>query len=279
MTQRYRNWCFTDFSLLDWRAIFNADVNIRYVCYGEEICPKTGRKHYQGWLQTTNQRRLSTMKKINKTIHWEGCIGTELHNEKYCKKDGNYVTIGKFVTQGYRSDLEGVFEAIRNGKGIYEIASENPTLYCKYRNGIEHFKEMVNEKECPKWRDIEVIVLAGDTGTGKTRLAMEEATFKINGSELNWWDGYDNDSTICIDEYDTDVSITKMLTILDGYKLRLPIKGGFTYAKWTKVYITSNVLLHDWHKLAKPEHIKALKRRITSYKIFSNGRINDIKIQ
>lgn len=278
MTQRFRNWCFTDFNLLDWRAIYNADDNIRYVCWGEETCPKTGKKHYQGWLQVTKQRRLSSMKKIDKAIHWEGCLGTEKHNDTYCKKDGKFTTIGKFVTQGFRSDLDGIFEEIKNGTTLYEIATENPTLYCKYRNGIEHYKQMVNDKESPEWRDIEVIVLAGDTGTGKTRLAMQEATYKINGSELNWWDGYDNDSTICIDEYDTDVSITKMLNILDGYKLRLPIKGGFTYAKWTKVYITSNVLLHLWHTQAKTEHIKALRRRITSYKIFQGDKIHDVKM-
>jgi len=277
MTQRFRNWAFTDFELIDWESVFKADDNIRYVCFGEEKCPESGRTHYQGWLQLEKPRRLSTLKKqTNKTIHFEGCRGTEFDNEKYCTKDGSYQSFGQFKTQGFRTDLTGIFEQIESGAPLYDVAKANPQLFCQYRNGINQFKSMSDDKTCPAWRDVEVVVICGSTGTGKTREAMKEATFKINGSELQWWDGYDNDEVICIDEYDTDVSITKILNILDGYKLRLPIKGGFTYAKWKKVYITSNVRLNDWHSQAKQEHRNALYRRITHYELWERNSKLDL---
>ncbi len=48
-TQRSRNWIFTDFELLDYGEILSAyDDIVKYISWGEEICPKTDKKHYQG---------------------------------------------------------------------------------------------------------------------------------------------------------------------------------------------------------------------------------------
>ena len=92
---------------------------------------------------------------------------------------------------------------------------------------------------------------------------MKQAGYKIEGSEMEWWDGYEGEKTILIDEYDSQVSLPRLLNILDGYQLRLPIKGGFTYARWTKVIITSNIDPREWHPNAKPFHREALMRRLT----------------
>ena len=124
---------------------------------------------------------------------------------------------------------------------------------------------MVDKKNRKKFRKVEVVVLSGSTGTGKTRKAMEEANYKITGNQLQWWDGYEGEKCICIDEYNNDIGITELLNILDGYELRLPIKGSFTYANWNKVYITTNLTKSQFHSNAKSEHRKALFRRVTKW--------------
>ena len=55
-----RNWCFTDFELLNFEQIYeeNKDL-IRYICVGNEICPKTKKKHKQGWIQFINKKRMN----------------------------------------------------------------------------------------------------------------------------------------------------------------------------------------------------------------------------
>lgn len=267
MTQRIRsrNYAFTDFNMtLDYKSLYETcPKKIRYITYGEEKCPDTGRTHFQGWVQFDKAQDFKPVCKLFPGVHIERCHKDEKVNDKYCHKDGSWVSFGEFKTQGQRSDLEGIVEQMRNGEvTLQEVALTQPGIYCRYRNGLKDIDEFISEEKANEWRNVEVIVLAGNTGTGKTRKAMEEATYKINGSELQWWDGYAGDDVICIDEYDTDVPISKMLNILDGYKLRLPVKGGFTYARWTKVYITSNVPFSDWHIHAKPEHRKALARRV-----------------
>ncbi|AXH76122.1 MAG: replication-associated protein [Circoviridae sp.] len=259
-----KNWCFTDFNLLNWGEIFETH-EIAYVCFGLETCPETGREHYQGWMQFhKKKRRTWIMKNISK-MWCSPCLGSEYKNEKYTQKDNEFKTYGQFTIQGKDSNINDVFERIEQGDDSSTIISENPGIYCRHRNGIRDYMAICQEKKVPAWRDVKVIVYCGHTGTGKTRKAMasEEDIFKIQGDDLKWWDGYEGNSTICIDEYDTDIAITKLLSLLDGYKIRLEIKGGHTWANWTTVYITSNVHFTEWHPQAKGAHRAALLRRLS----------------
>lgn len=263
-----RNWCFTDFEFLDWNKIYSeySDI-IRYVCWGEEICPKTKRKHLQGWIQFTTKRTLGGVKRIcrSKEIHLEACWGDEFSNDKYCKKDNKFTQLGKFLSQGARTDLEMIRKLIADDTPIKQIADDYFDTWCRNYKAFKEYREMVLQEKYKNFRNVTVEVIQGKTGQGKTRAAMEEATYKINADDLQWWDGYNGQRCILIDEYSGQVPITKMLNLLDGYQLRLPIKGGHTYAYWNKVYITTNKDWDDWHPNAFDEHRNALKRRITKW--------------
>lgn len=269
--KRSRNWCFTDFKNIDFKTIYanNTDV-IRYICVGKEICPKTQKEHNQGWVQFSTPRRMNGVKRIfnSKSLHLEPCYGTEFDNDKYCTKDGKYWQEGKFATQGHRTDIENIKHKLDNGDSLMDIANDNFDLFLRYRQGFRNYKQMVDKKKRSTFRKVKVKVISGPTGCGKTRKAMKDPynTYKIEGSNLEWWDGYDGENILVIDEYNNDINITKLLNILDGYQLRLPIKGGFTYANWHKVIITTNLKRHEIHPNAKPEHINALNRRISKWK-------------
>lgn len=262
-----RNWAFTDFELLDIKEIYNKYKDIiRYICWGEEICTKTKKIHYQGWIQFMNKKRIGGVKKCfgSNKIHLESCKGNEFQNNTYCSKDNKFHCFGKFVCQGARTDLEKIKHRIDKGDTLYNIAQDNFGNYIRYHRGFEKYKSLRDKATQASWRNIACTLVQGSTGTGKTRFAYKdpENTFKIQGCELNWWDGYDGEDILLIDEYANDVKITKLLGILDGYPLRLPVKGGFTYANWTTVYITTN--LEILHNNASELHISALKRRITT---------------
>ena len=211
---------------------------------------------------------MNGVKKImgSRTIHVESCMGREKSNDEYCKKDGDWWEKGIFNSQGQRTDMEAIKKAIDNEESMRVIADDHFGDYIRYHRGFEAYRELIQKEKAREYRRVEVVVLWGETGTGKTRTAMEEANYKIEGAKMAWWDGYEGEKIILIDEYDSQISITELLNILDGYQLRLPIKGGFTYARWTKVYITSNIEPHEWHPKAKEAHREALMRRITYVK-------------
>ncbi len=265
MFTQSKNWCFTDFELLDWTKIYKDSDNIRYICWGTEVCPSTKKKHYQGWIQTTTKKRIGGIKKLcqSKMIHVESCRGSENENNKYCQKDNLYQTEGDFITQGKRTDLDELKRILDNGGTLKDIADENIQAFVQYNRGFEKYKNMIDKSARKSFRELEVTLIHGKTGSGKTKEAMkhDDDTYKIQGNALQWWDGYDGEKKLVIDEYDNQISCTELLGILDGYQLRLPIKGGFTYANWTQVIITSNY--RKLHTNARKQHRLALSRRIT----------------
>ncbi len=269
MTQKQlRNWCFTDFEKLDWNKIYTVNKErIRYVGVGNEVCPKTNRCHLQGWIQLKKSMRLTEIKKMigTKKLHLTACNGNEKQNDKYCQKDGKFKKFGEYVTKGQRVDLTALHDLIKSeDKRVSDLLYDNETCvtYFRFRNGFNALQQLVDKKATTKFRVVDTTIITGPTGCNKTRNAVEQNpdAYKIHGDKMNWWDGYDGEKTLIIDEYANQIKCTELLGLLDGYQYRLDIKGGFTYARWTKVIITTNLkTLHDG---ANKCHRNALSRRI-----------------
>ncbi len=265
-----RNWCFTDFDMIEFEKIYEEYNDIvRYIGWGLEKCPKTGKMHQQGWVQFVNKKRIGGVKKImgSKKIHLEACRGSEIENEKYCAKDNNFKFLGRFKVQGQRSDLESIKKALDAGENLMYVAENHFGDFIRYHKGFQAYKKMVDKKRTKKFRDIQVTFVTGPTGTNKTRNAVESNpdAYMIQGANLKWFDGYDMEKTLIIDEYNNDIGITGLLNLLDGYQLRLETKGSHTYANWNKVVITTNLKKEEIHAQAKEAHIAALGRRVTKW--------------
>lgn len=268
--EQARFWCFTAYK----KPLSIENEKLRYIIFGEEVCPNTGRLHWQGYLECKNKQSMTAMKKIldDKTIHLEqkSEFSTREQAREYCKKNNKFEEYGEFISgQGSRKDLHEIAKSLQNGTPLHEIMMNNPEIYCSYRNGLRDIAEHCLKVNSKEQREVEVILITGPTGVGKTYYAMNhcsEMPYKIQGEDLKWWDGYNGEKTIVIDEYNNDVGIGKMLGFLDVYQLRLDIKGSHTFANWNTVVVTTNLELYELHPNAKKRHREALFRRIS--KIF-----------
>lgn len=276
MLKQSRNYCFTNFNMkMDIEYLYNKNKDIiRYICAGKEVAKTTGREHLQGWVQFKNKKRLGGVKNVleDKKIHLEACRGDAFSNDKYCAKEGKFVSYGKFVCQGQRTDLEAIQKEIQDGATKCDIMTNFFSTYCRYRKGILDYLEVSVKKNTKKFRKLNVEFHYGSTDSGKTRFATETHPehYMILGANMQWFDGYNQEKVLIIDDYNNDVPITKMLRLLDGYQFRLPIKGNHTYANWDKVIITSNLSIDELHLNAKPEHRRALLRRIHKFVKYTN---------
>jgi len=264
-----RAWCFTLNNPLEVRPSYIEDKH-NYLIYQLEQ-GEQGTPHIQGYVQLKKPARLSAMVKWLPKAHFTQSRGTPQENTVYCSKEPRLedtVIYGVPTTSGRRTDLEGAIEIIRNAKRpLAEIMEQAPEVYVKYPQGMKDLCNYHVEKRTRgEFRIINVNVHWGKTGTGKTRTAVESNPdhYIIRNEQAQWWDGYTGQSVLIIDEFKNWITLTQLLGLLDGYQCRLPVKGSFTYAQWTTVYITSNLPVDDWYPNIDPEHKKALERRITN---------------
>lgn len=117
----------------------------------------------------------------------------------------------------------------------------------------------------PEPGEKEVYVYWGRTGAGKSKRAWEEATFDAFPKDPNtkFWDGYNGQTSIVIDEFRGAISISHLLRWLDRYPVIVEIKGSSCVFKATKIWITSNLSPDQWYPDLDQETKAALRRRFT----------------
>ena len=134
---------------------------------------------------------------------------------------------------------------------------------------IERVRQTVKAEEFRTiFREMEVTYIWGRTGTGKTRFVMEQqgyaAVYRVTEYE-HPFDGYAGQETLVLDEYRSQLKISELLNLLDGYPLELRCRYANKTACFTKVYIISNLSLQAQYPIIQceqPETWQALLRRI-----------------
>lgn len=261
MTKQLRNFCFT---INNWKdADYKSCIQLphKYLVIGKEI-GESKTPHLQGYCELTKKISFGKLKKLLPTAHIERRMGSAQQAATYCKKDDDYYESGEISKQGKRTDLANVYDAIKNGSSNTEIADEYPSTYMRHYKAVDRvrFDQARLDKEFEK---INVTVYIGESGTGKTRKAYTEDPnlYRLVPSENTlWFDGYEGQETLLIDDFYGSIKYGYLLQLLDGYKFQLPIKGGFTWKQWKHVIITSNNPPGTWYHQGLTD---ALKRRLT----------------
>lgn len=164
-----------------------------YVIWGREICPETGRRHLQGYLETTRKTTWSRLVKTFRrqgitTIHLEPSRGNQASNVTYCQKEGDWEQHGAMMSQGKRSDLKAAVEAIKSGANVKTMWNDHTAVMIRYSKGImeaisalrpSSFEVRHQLEEFDQgWREIldsvdwtRSLIFWGNSGIGKTSFA------------------------------------------------------------------------------------------------------------
>lgn len=234
--------------------------SVRFSIWQLEAAPSTGKLHLQGYVEFIKPCRASGVsKQLGLAVpspHLEVAKGTQEQNIKYCSKSDTRVAgpweFGTRAVNGRRKDLDEVANLIQSGSTLSEVCAVHPVPYIMYRRGIEALCTRMAYEESQVFRELRVSVYYGTAGTGKTRRAVEESTdggyFILDQGDRVWFDGYESQDTLIIDDFYGWIKYGMLLRILDGYQYRAEVKGGFIYARWTKVIITSNDHPDRWYQ-------------------------------
>lgn len=219
---------------------------LSYILFGREV-GESGTPHLQGYLECTRRVRVSQLKKIPglQRAHFEPRRGTYEEAADYCRKDDPQPYESgepSGTTQGKRTDLEEVKEKIDNGASTLTIAQEHFGSFCRYRKSFAEYRRLITPVDT---REVEVHIIWGKPGTGKTRIVWD--CFKddlwINcDPSLAWFDGYQGQSVVLLDDYRGGCAKEEfLLRLLDRYPFQVQIKGGWVPWIPTKIFITSNI--------------------------------------
>lgn len=265
-------WTLNNYKDYHVDVLRNLAKDSRYMVWGYEIAPSTGTPHLQGYTAWDNPRSLDKFALFfEKKIHLEKPRGTAKQCADYCKKPDTkdpmkpspgWEEYGELPRQGERTDWCVAVEEIKGGTPVEEVIENQPQLLPCVR-ALTTYKQMCLK---PVNRDVEVIVLWGEAGSGKSSKAYEIDKNLYSKPANKWWDGYSGQTTVLLDDFYGWLPYHDLLRVLDRYPYHAEYKGGHIWAQWTRVIITSNKPPAQWYEYGMTP---ALARRLPKILYYS----------
>jgi len=217
VTSGRERWYPNFTSFLVEKPFFDKD-KMRYLCFGSEICPKSGKHHWQGCVYFKDKVSIKMAQKLLKidSSHMEYIQKSDDPEDAitYCKKEGKFEEYGEFPKQGKRMDLIELRDQLVDGSiNVDEIIVSNPMMYHQYGRTLDKIEDIILRK---KYRTemTKGIWYWGSTGCGKSHTAYTEYSPETHYNLINdngWWDGYRQQKVIVINDFRGWMSYNELL--------------------------------------------------------------------
>lgn len=275
MTQRKRRYCLTLNNPTEdeksWIVHLDKKFkNVKRAIFAEEI-GEEGTPHIQAFIHLKNAMTLTAVKKAlgSKRYHVEVTKGTDYEAWTYCLKEGRVLhTIGEEPSiDGDLSDWERIHQMVIDGNSNLEIIARFPGIAIRCQAALDRMR-LEFERQIAGWRDVHVKFITGPTGCGKTRSVMEEygyANVYRATDKKHPFETYSGQDVIIFEEFRGGIRCEDMLNFLDGYPVELPARYANKMAKFTKVYMLTNIEFNELYPRIQerfPETWRAFERRV-----------------
>lgn len=140
------------------------------------------------------------------------------------------------------------WDAIRKRAKVGELDEIPADIYVRCYNQLQRISK---DHMVPKPRPgISVRVFWGVSGSGKTHAAIESlgADYYDKLPTTKFWDGYQGERRVLIDEFRGEIGVSHLLKWCDKYKCSVECKGGGMPLLADTIIITSNLHPRDWWK-------------------------------
>lgn len=224
----------------EWLEKFYTDSKAVYL-NGQLERGENGTPHIQFYLNLKTGQRLSYLTKIEKKAHFTPVV-VENGADRYCLKEetrieGPWEFGIKPVRRNVKHDWEEVKTSAIAGK-FEQIPAE--ILIKHFPNLMKvqaHFSKPEEFEECRG------IWIWGPPGCGKTTFAMTEyvdADDIYMKAQNKWWDGYRGQSTVILDDMDSDCLAHYLKRWADKWPGYGETKGAQVALNYKRFIVTSN---------------------------------------
>nr|QTE03365.1 MAG: replication-associated protein [Fringilla montifringilla CRESS-DNA-virus sp.] len=222
---------------------------------------ESGYLHWQFVILFETQVRLSAVRKLLGPWHAEPT--KSVLAEAYCHKEATGVPGTGFILGQKpfkRCSAKDWSDILRSAQAS-RFEDIPPDVFVRYYGNI---KRIAVESAQPVGIERTCTVFWGPTGTGKSKLAWEQAGLDAYPKDpcTKFWDGYRGQACVVVDEFRGSIGISHLLRWLDRYPVLVEIKGSSTVFKAEKIWFTSNLHPREWYKDVDGVTIDALMRRL-----------------
>lgn len=270
-------------------ALCDDGVSLKFATGQLERAPSTGQLHIQAVCGARSQLRFRAWKNLlGATVHFQS-VRSLPKSIAYCNKAETRVeppfSFGETPRgRGTRTDLLTVRDSILGGSKTWDLYNDHFESYARYNRFFNQFRILHQQRQRREkgYAPPTVYIYHGHSGTGKSRRAEYEATAKygVHGwyrLTSSWFDGYDGEPGLIIDEFYGFLTPHQFLQLLDGYSNLLPVKHSGAVSHFETIWITSNSAPEEWWPNLRasgkfvPEWDAAIRRRCSDVVAFDRS--------
>lgn len=274
-----RNACFTwnnypEDHLQFFQKLIDDEI-AKYIVYQREVAPDTGTPHLQGYMELVKHKTFTAMKKLNAKIHWEERKGSQAQAIAYCTKSDSRVPDSDPFELGQRKkgkhetkkpDLDALKRDIDAGASKKELYDKHWSSMLRYGRGALDYMNELKRSEKRTWQT-EFEFHYGKPGSGKTTWVNNKypERYKRALTAGHWWDNYDGDKIVVLDEYSGYIPYGELNRLGDNDEYEFQVKGqkGGVQFLAERLVIISNYLPDRWYNFEKTKlDPEALLRRL-----------------
>lgn len=253
-------WVFTLNNYTDEEVAQVATWDTVYHHYGKETAPTTGTPHLQGYAIFKDPCRLAALMKLCPRARWFPAIGTTEDNIVYCSKENltQFGTPPKPKGKAEQQRWEDARTAAREGR-LDDVPAD---IYLRYYRTLKEIRKdhMVTP---PDADGVTGVWYWGPPESGKSRTARATYPDAYLKGQHKWWDGYQDQPYVLLDDLDTGVLGHYLKIWADRYAFTAETKGGAICIRPAKIVITSNYAPEDPRFGWDGPMVAAIRRRFT----------------
>lgn len=236
------------------------------ICYvkGQAECgDNTGYEHWQLIAVCKQKQSKQGIKRLFGIDGMHCKLTYNQEAEEYVWKESTYI-------DGTRFELgQKPFQRneVKDWERIWTLAKEGQMLEIPADVRVLHYRTLrtiASDFSRPIAVERTVQVFYGPPGTGKSRRAWQEAGLDAYPKDprSKFWDGYQGEENVVIDEFRGGVDIAHVLRWFDRYPVRVEIKGASSVLRSRNIWITSNIHPTLWYPMLDELTMGALLRRL-----------------